>query len=63
MFLLYFFKLISFFYLSRIVTEKPHQGSVNKLLFLYLYCICNRYEGTVAIGSVGAVLKKYRKRD
>ena len=29
------FELISFFYLSRIVTEKPHQGSVNRLL----YCI------------------------
>ena len=27
--------LISFFFFSRIVTEKPHQGSVNKLL----YCI------------------------
>ena len=24
--------LISFFFFSRIVTEKPHQGSVNKLL-------------------------------
>ena len=31
----YFFNLIGFFYLSRTVTEKPHQGSVNKLL----YCI------------------------
>ena len=29
---LFFFNLISFFYLSRVVTEKPHKGSVNKLL-------------------------------
>ena len=28
--------LISFFFFSRIVTETPHQGSVNKLLY---YCI------------------------
>ena len=36
MFLLYF----SFFSLSRIVTEKPHQGSVNKLLYcIVLDCI------------------------
>ena len=35
--------LISFFF-SRIVTEKPHQGSVNKLLYYNKnYCIKNNF--------------------
>ena len=43
--------LISFFFFSRIVTEKPHQGSVNKLL----YCIVTSVKGAKELIEQGLI--------
>ena len=53
-FFIFIFNLISFFYLSRVVTEKPHKGSVNKLLC----CIVLWYREISAVFSGYASLHK-----